>query len=108
MEIIVILAVLGIALYWFAFRKGYKNTADEVPAPYKVEATAAPVLSKPADERVEAVSPVTSVTPVETIGAENVVKMPKAKKQSTKKTSEKKTAKTTKTVKTPKKPKAQN
>lgn len=99
MEIIVILAVLGIALYWFAFRKGYKNTVDETPAPYKVETPSAPLVGKPADERVEATAPVMAVTPVETIGSENVVKMPKAKKQSTKKTSEKKPAKTTKTTK---------
>lgn len=36
MEIVVILAVVGIALWWFAFRKAPQNT-NESAAPYKVE-----------------------------------------------------------------------
>lgn len=47
MEIIIILVVLGVALYWFAFRKKPSDTF-ETSAPYKVEAPAVETKSAPA------------------------------------------------------------
>lgn len=55
MEIVVILVAVGVALWWFAFRKKPESVISTPAAPYKVE-TPAPV-GKPADEIVEATAP---------------------------------------------------